>query len=161
MRLSCLLILSLCLCSCSSSKKAQPGGSSSSSSSDSGTGDTRTKKVEYLNKDTYKLVETTEDKTYGYDQKNPIMVGGAGEGEGPSNERRFLNGLAGSNGETVKYYRMGSCCYFKTPNGTFNNTGLLDRYAVYWEGGKDTAVLYINMYDKGDLKIPVGFKAKG
>jgi hypothetical protein len=37
---------------------------------------------------------------------------------------------------------------------------MLDRYKVYWEGCKDTATLFINMYDKGDLKVPVGFSAK-
>jgi len=122
-------------------------------------GDTRTTKVVSLDDDTYKLSEQSDDQTYGYDQKNPIKVGGK-DGSGPKNERRFLNALTGPGGEPVKYYRRGSCCSFKTPNGFIDNMGLLDRYAVYWEGGQDTMTLYLNMYDNGDLKIPVNFKAK-
>jgi hypothetical protein len=155
MRKSVILCLSIFLLSaCSGSKNVQGSGGADNSS-----GHTRTKEVEFLDDNTYKLVVTTDDRTYGYDKLNPVKVGGASEMSGPSNERKFLNGLAGPNGETIGYYRMGSCCAFKTPNG-IGNVGLLDRYKVYWQGAKDTAILFINMYDKGDLKIPVGFQAK-
>lgn len=126
---------------------------------ESGSGHTRTKEVEFLDEVTFKLVDTTNDKTYGYDKLNPINVGGVSEMEGPTNERRFLNGLAGPDGEQVKYFRNGSCCGFRTPNG-IGNLGLLDVYSVYWEGSKDTVKLFLNMYDKGNLKIPVGFRSK-
>lgn len=123
-------------------------------------GDTRTGEVEFINNQTYKLIVYADDKTYGYDKNNPIKVGGVKEDSGPLNERRYLNALLGPNGEQVHYYRAGSCCAFKTPNGFIDNTGLLDQYKVYWEGSQDTLSLYLNMYDKGDLKVPVGFKAK-
>lgn len=146
----CLLVLS----ACTSSKRTAIAGATVPAS-----GDTRTKEVAYLDNNTYKLEELATDKAYGYEQSNPIKVGGARDMSGPLNERKFLNGLAGPNGEAIGYYRTGSCCGFKTPNG-FDNIGLLDRYKVYWKGCKDTAILYINMYDKGDLKVPVGFRAK-
>jgi hypothetical protein len=82
------------------------------------------------------------------------------EGSGPQNERRYLNALLGPHGESVIYTREGSCCAFKTPNGLFNDIGLLDRYKVTWTGAADTVVLFMNMYDVGDLKIPVGFTAR-
>ncbi|AOZ98729.1 MULTISPECIES: hypothetical protein [Flavobacterium] len=126
---------------------------------DKGIGDTRTKTVEYINDDTYLLTETAVDKTYGYDKSNPIKVGGARENSGPRNERRFLNALFGPNDKKMTYYRAGSCCAFKTPNG-FSNIGMLDRYRITEIGSKDTLDIYINMYDTGDLKIPVGLKAK-
>jgi hypothetical protein len=85
-----------------------------------------------------------------------VKVGGARENAGPKNERRFLNGLRGPNQEVLQYYRAGSCCPFNTPNGVFANSGMLDIYKVYWTGGTDTLTIYINMYDKGDLEIPVG-----
>lgn len=131
-----------------------------SSSVPEGKGDTRTREVEYLDEETYKLTEYADDKSYGFKENNPIDVGGAHESSGPLNERRFLNALLGPNGEKVFYYRAGSCCHFKTPNGLMNGTGLLDRYRVYYLGGKDTLDIYINMYDKGDLKVPVGFTSK-
>lgn len=143
-----LIFLSL---GCSSSKKI--------SDSDVGSGDTRTIPVEYLNNTTFILTESTDDKTYGFDQKNPVKVGGLTT-DGVINERRFLNALVGLNGEEVRYQRGGSCCSFKTPNGLIGNGGLLDVYRVYKVGTKDTLNIYINLYDTGDLKIPVGFKAK-
>src|SRR5688572_14441153 len=94
-------------------------------------GDTRTKTVESLDDNTYLLLETSDDKTYGFEMSNPVNVGGVGEGSS-RNQRRFLNALLGPNGEEVKYYREGSCCPFKTPNGPYDNAGLLDRYRVYW-----------------------------
>jgi hypothetical protein len=123
-------------------------------------GDTRTKPVEFLDDNTYLLVESTDDKTYGYEKSNAIKVGGSNESSGPKNERRFLNALLGPNGEEVKYFRAGSCCTFKTPNGPIDNSGMLDRYSIIWTGSKDTLIIFINMYDKGDLKIPVGLIAK-
>ncbi len=112
--------------------------------------------MEFLNDNTYLLTEMSEDKTYAFDKSNPVKVGGLS----PSNERAFLNALLGPNGEEVKYFRAGSCCHFKTPNGLVGDGGLLDLYRVFWEGASDTLDIYINMYDKGDLKIPLGLKAK-
>ncbi len=120
-------------------------------------GNDRTKKVEFIDNQTYLLTEYSNDNSYGFTQENPVKVGGVSEG--PRNERRFLNALTGPNGEEVGYFRVGSCCSFKTPNG-YNGLGLLDNYKVYYKGIKDTVNIYINMYDEGDLKIPVGFKAK-
>ncbi len=149
-----LIILSLTIliagCSATKSRKA----------SSIGEGDTRTQEVQSINNNTYLLTVMATDNNYGYNESNPVKVGGVNESVGPLNERRFLNALTGPNGERVTYFREGSCCIFKTPNGMFNNSGLLDRYRVTWEGTKDTFDIYINMYDKGDLFIPIGFKAK-
>lgn len=103
---------------------------------------------------TFKIVEFSQDKTYGYTEKNPIKVGGFSDG--PKNERRFLNALAGPNGETISYYRVGSCCEFKTKNGPFGG-GMLDIYSVTYAGAPQEIRLYINMYDADILKVPVGF----
>lgn len=133
--------------------------SPATSNNNTAAGHTRTVAVESIDATTYLLIETTTDKTYGYTEKNAIKVGGSSESSGPKNERRFLNALLGPNGEQVTYFRTGSCCAFKTPNG-MENIGLLDRYRVSWAGSKDTVNLYLNMYDKGNLLIPVGFTAR-
>lgn len=124
------------------------------------TGDTRTQKVEQLDEKTYLLKEQSDDISYAFSESNPVKVGGVKESNGPLFERMYLNALLGPNGEKIKYFRVGSCCAFKTPNGFLDDTGLLDLYKVYWEGSKDTLSIYINMYDKGDLKIPVGLTAR-
>jgi hypothetical protein len=116
--------------------------------------------AEKLTEDTFRLTEVSTDSTYGFTEKNPVKVGGIKEREGPANERRYLNALLGRNGEKLGYYRTGSCCPFKTPNGMIDKTGMLDRYIVYYEGGTDTFNVYINMYDAGTLKALQGFGYK-
>ncbi len=113
-----------------------------------------------INDNTFQITQFSKDKTYGYEQSNPIMVGGVQNMEGPLNQRRFLNALAGPNGEEVGYYRVGSCCHFKTKNSTFGGTGLLDIYNVFYEGLQEPLELYINMYDSDTLRVPVGFTLK-
>ena len=116
------------------------------------------KKPVLLNNSTFKIDIYSDDPTYGYTEKNPIMVGGVSEG--PLNERRFLNALMGPNGEAITYSRIGSCCHFKTKNGLSGKADLLDMYRIAYKGLEKEIVLYINMYDADELKIPVGFKKK-
>lgn len=136
------------LFSCSASKN-------NSSATQNGTAAT----AQLQNHQTFLLTETSKDPSYGFSNKKPIEVGGADKSEGPLNERRFLNALAGPNGEKVSYYRAGSCCPVDSKNG-FMGKAMLDNYRVTWEGSKDTVSIYINMYDYGVLKAPVGFTIK-
>ncbi|NUM80080.1 2-dehydro-3-deoxyphosphooctonate aldolase [bacterium] len=101
----------------------------------------------------------TTDSSYGYTQKNPIKVGGVNHDRGPLNEHTYLRNLSGANGEAISYWRLGSCCNFKTPNGIFGG-GLLDIYRVARAGVQDTVVLYINMYDADTVWAPIGFQFK-
>ena len=106
-----------------------------------------------------KTAEKTENKKsgkYGYSEDNPIKVGGVNNG--PANERKYLNSLTGPNGEKISFNRKGSCCPFETKNSDYG--GMLDRYAVSYEGKKDTVFLYLNMYDKEKLEAPEGFVLK-
>lgn len=140
-----LLTIAFILFSCSSAKKATTDTGQFSG------------KHELLDDVTYKIDVFSQDKTYGYTESNPIKVGGFMEG--PKNERRFLNALAGPNGEKISYYRIGSCCQFKTKNSSFGS-GMLDMYSVTYEGAPGEIKLYINMYDADLLKVPVGFTLK-
>jgi len=112
-------------------------------------------KQELVNDQMFLIKKYATDKTYGYSKKNPIMVGK--EGGGPKDERRFLNALAGPNGEEISYQRQGSCCGFFTKNGLFGDSGMLDMYEVTYEGLNKPIILYINMYDSDVLQVPVGF----
>lgn len=106
---------------------------------------------------TKRINEKSNDVRYGYSESNPIKVGGASKGVGPSNERDYLHSLSGPNGEHLEFNRIGSCCAFETENSPFGS-GLLDKYWVTYEGKEDTIVLYINMYDEDVLYAPEGFK---
>lgn len=110
---------------------------------------------------TFDLLEISDDSSYGYSEKNPVQVGGVDKQSGPLNQRRFLNALAGPNGEEVTYFRSGSCCPIKSKNDPLGfGQVLLDNYKVTYEGSKDTVSIYINMYDYGALKAPKGFTIK-
>ncbi|OFY10759.1 MAG: hypothetical protein A2X11_11715 [Bacteroidetes bacterium GWE2_42_24] len=113
-------------------------------------------KQELKDDNTFRITLYSQDNTYGYTEKNPIMVGG--NSEGPINERRFLNALSGPNGEKIEYYRMGSCCLFKTKNSAWG--GMLDKYNITYTGLKKNLIIYINMYDSDTLKVPVGLKLR-
>jgi len=113
-------------------------------------------KHEMLDDRTFRLLAISDDSTYGYTQKNAIAVGGQLT-EGARNEQRYLNALTGPNGEAISYNRRGSCCPFKTPNGLFGDGGLLDIYEITYTGLEKPIILYINMYDPGELKAPKGF----
>lgn len=115
-------------------------------------------KQKLVNDQMFLIEDFATDETYGYTEENPIMVGK--EGGGPKDERRFLNALAGPEGEKVIYQRLGSCCQFYTKNGLFENRGLLDRYEVTYVGLDEPVILYINMYDSDKLQVPVGFSLK-
>jgi hypothetical protein len=118
-------------------------------------------KTDLKNSQTFELTEISTDPTYGLSEKNPIEVGGVDKNEGPQNERRFLNALAGPNGEEISYYRAGSCCPIKSKADPFGfGSVMLDNYRVTWEGAEDTVSIYINMYDYGSLKAPIGFTIK-
>lgn len=115
-------------------------------------------KTNLKNNQTFEITEISTDPTYGLSEKNPIQVGGVDTQEGPLNERRFLNALAGPKGEEISYHRAGSCCPIKSENDPFGaGRVLLDNYRVTWKGSKDTVSIYINMYDYRRLKAPVGF----
>ena len=113
-------------------------------------------KTKLKDNQTFELTEVSSDPSYGLSEKKPVEVGGVDKREGPINERRFLNALAGPDGQQISYYRAGSCCAVKSKNGLMG-WALLDRYRVTWEGSKDTVDIFINMYDYGELKAPVGF----
>ncbi|WP_026209703.1 hypothetical protein [Cytophaga aurantiaca] len=100
------------------------------------------------------LIGVSTDPEYGLTPLKPVESGG-----GPSGERAYLDALAGPNGEQIKYYRAGSCCPVKSDNG-FMGSAMLDNYKVSYKGSKGEISIYINMYDKGELRAPVGFTVK-
>jgi len=145
--ITAFLILVL-LGSCSSTKKTSSSNPSYSRS-----------QAKMLDENSFKLTAISEDDTYGYTEQNPIKVGGVKNSEGPLNERRFLNALLGPTGQELTYHRQGSCCPFKSPNGLMGS-GLLDRYEINYDGLEKPLIIYINMYDFGELKAPKGFTFK-
>ena len=100
-------------------------------------------------------VAISTDATYGFTEKNPVRVGQ--KGGGPTAEKAYLNALRGPHGEVVVYKRLGSCCFFETPNGVIDNKAMLDKFELTYVGLEKPVVLYIDFYDYEQPLIPVGF----
>lgn len=104
------------------------------------------------------------DYEYGRSPESPIFVGVTNYLEGGKNRVRFLNALAYEDGTPIRYKRVKSCCPFKTFNsrtiGADQKFGLLDVWVVYPGDTKEKSdTLYINAYDQGMPKIPLGYMA--
>lgn len=101
--------------------------------------------------DPLSVCEISTDPSYGYEETNPIKVGGSFF-DGPSRERFYLDNLRGPNGESITYTRGGSV--------DMENT-ILDIYYVEYAGLTEPIVLYIDMYSWEPPKAPVGFTCAG
>lgn len=94
---------------------------------------------------------------YGFSASNPILVGSLGGKSPVENERLYLGRLRGPDGQRVRYERLGSCCAFPSPNGLFGDSALLDHYLVSYDGLAHPLSLYLDMYDPGEARAPLGF----
>ena len=105
-----------------------------------------------------KLLHTSTLSNYAYTPENPVKAGNTDQ-RGSGYSIQYLNSLRGPNGEVIEYYRRGSCCPFETPNGMMGS-GLLDAYVLTYKGLEKPIVIYINMYDSGQMLIPAGLTAR-
>ncbi|MBP2281851.1 hypothetical protein H4V97_000169 [Flavobacterium sp. CG_23.5] len=113
-----------------------------------------------LSKDnTFVITEFSKDKKYGYDQDYPINIFYRNTKEDSINQQRFLNALAGPKGEKITYTKLESCCPFPSKR-TELGAGFLDVYELKWDGQKKPVKLYLNIYEKGILMVPVGLSLK-
>jgi hypothetical protein len=108
---------------------------------------------------TFILTAFSNDKKYGYEKDYPINIYYQGTKDDAINQQRFLNALAGPKGEKISYSKLESCCPFPSKN-TEMGAGFLDVYEIRWEGQKKPVVLYINIYERGQLYVPMGFTVK-
>ena len=113
-----------------------------------------------LSKDnTFVLTEYSKDNKYGYDADYPVNVFYQNAKNENLNAERFLNALAGPNGEKITFAKLESCCPFPTKRVEIG-AGFLDIYELKWEGQNKPVKLYINIYERGYLLVPVGLSVK-
>jgi hypothetical protein len=108
---------------------------------------------------TFVINQYSKDKKYGYDEDYPINIFYKNSKEDFINQQRFLNALAGPNGEKITYKKIESCCPFPTKKSEMG-AGFLDIYELTWEGQTAPIKLYLNIYEKGVLMVPVGLSLK-
>lgn len=113
-----------------------------------------------LKKDnTFVITQFAKDKKYGYDPDYPVNLFFQNTNSETLNESRFLNALAGPNGEKITYERLETCCPFPTKRSNMG-AGFLNVYELRWEGQKKPVKLYLNIYEKGILMVPLGLRLK-
>jgi len=108
---------------------------------------------------TFVITEYSKDAKYGYNKDYPINIFFRSTKDDSINQERFLNALAGPKGEKITFQKVESCCPFPTKRSEMG-AGFLDVYEITWEGQKKPIVLYINIYEKGALMVPMGLSLK-
>jgi hypothetical protein len=123
-----------------------------------------------LNDSTMLLGSISNNPDYGWSADFPVMLGLAHMVDSAALYReKYLNALLGPQGERVLYERLAPCCPFRTPNQLRlhlkarlhdNEFGLLERYRVWINTAEPARILYVNIYDEGDVIAPLGFTFK-
>ena len=108
---------------------------------------------------TFVITEYSKDKKYGYNKDYPVNLFYGTTKNETINQQRFLNALAGPKGEKITYTKLESCCPFPTKRSEMG-VGLLDVYELKWEGQRKPVTLYLNIYEKAVLMVPVGLTLK-
>jgi len=108
---------------------------------------------------TFIVTEYSKDLKYGFNAEYPVNVFYINSKDENLNASRYLNALAGPNGEKITYTKIESCCPFPTKR-TEIGAGYLDIYELKWEGQKKPIRLYINIYERGYILIPIGLSIK-
>ncbi|MFN3753787.1 2-dehydro-3-deoxyphosphooctonate aldolase [Flavobacterium sp.] len=112
-----------------------------------------------LKDNVFVLTEYSKDKKYGYDPDYPVNVFYMNTKDENLNAERYLRALAGPNGEKISFTKLESCCPFPTKR-TEVGAGFLDIYELQWEGQKKPIKIYINIYERGYLLVPIGLSIK-
>lgn len=101
----------------------------------------------------------SKDKKYGYNKDYPINIFYKGTKNDTINQQYFLNALAGPKGEKITFTKLENCCPFPTKTSEMG-AGFLDVYELKWAGLKTPIILYLNIYERGQLMVPVGLSLK-
>ena len=104
----------------------------------------------------YVITEMASDKKYGYHTDYPINIGVASLSSENYFIKLFFNGITDPDGNAVTFEKIDTCCPFPSANSKVG-AGLLHRYKVTFKDGT-TKELYFNIYEKGAIMCPMGFK---
>lgn len=137
------LVLCLCLSSCVSIKNTIKNI------------DDNAPTLVLLADNTFEINKSSKDKRYGFNKDYPINIFFVSTLDENINQPRFLDALAGPNGEKISYKKIENCCPFPSKKSN-SGAGLLDVYELTWKGQKKPIRLYLNIYEKGILMIPFG-----
>lgn len=112
-----------------------------------------------LKDNVFLITEYSKDEKYGYNKDYPINIFYRNVKNDTINQQRYLNALSGPKNEKITYTKLESCCPFPTKRSDMG-AGFLDVYEIKWKGQKQPLILYLNIYEKGVLMVPVGLSLR-
>ena len=127
------------------------------------------KNTAFAQKDFTKLLNST-DSSYGYTGKNPLKLKKGNQEKSMSNSYNFLSGLKTQDNQTLRLLLIVTTDdpNYKEPAIKINNRftgmpingklGLLDKYVFLTSVTKDTVKIFVDIYNRGTLLLPIGLK---
>lgn len=112
----------------------------------------------------FSKLSQAKDSTNGYTDNNPLKMKKGDPVGGVSNSKKFLKGLRTSDGQylmIIKRTGIPDPNYIEPPGGLLKNLGdggILDKYELETSVTKEIIILYIDIYHKDKLFIPMGLK---
>src|SRR5688572_14396680 len=110
------------------------------------------------------------DSTYGYTAKNPLKMKKGNLEKSIGHSIDFLKGLRTEDNQKLELLQRFTISVpnYAAPKAQLTNrytgmplsgkVGLLDEYNFVTSEKKDTVIIYVDVYNKGELKIPKGLK---
>ena len=109
-----------------------------------------------IEKNKFVLVQYATDAKYGYDKDFPINIGVASLSSENYFMNLFFNGITDEQGKPVTFEKIDTCCPVPSKHSKMG-AGLLHKYKVTLSENV-TKELYFNIYEKGEILCPKGFK---
>jgi hypothetical protein len=123
----------------------------------------------YRQKEFSKLVNST-DTSYGYTAQNALRLKKGNQGKSIAYSYNFLSGLKTQDNQTLTLLFRATVDdpNYKQPAIKINNRftgmpisgklGLLDKYVFLTSNTKGTVKIFVDIYNKGTLMLPIGLK---
>ncbi len=105
---------------------------------------------------TIRLAGQSRDASYGYDQKNPILLGGMAERDFDRRVETYFSLLFSADGQPLKVLLNETCCQFRVP-GEADPLSL--QVIEAGQDGKRPFRFYVNGFQGGPLHAPRGLLA--
>jgi hypothetical protein len=101
------------------------------------------------------------DSTYGYTNTNPVKLKKGNQEKSILQEMNYLSGLTTNDKQHLVFLHRTAVLNpgYKPPlitDRTAPKAGVLDKYVFLTADTKDTVTLFIDIYSKGTLMLPVG-----
>jgi hypothetical protein len=110
------------------------------------------------------------DSTFGYTAQNPLKLKNGNQIKSIDYSRRFLYGLKTSDSQDLQLLYRGTTDDPSYKEGKIRITdrrtglpisgklGILDKYVFLTSVTRDTVILFVDIYNRGKLQLPVGLK---